>query len=160
MGSKCNLFLMLVTLAVTAPAMAANKCTGSDGRVTYQEAACPGHQQERPSPPGAQQRTPPSKDVMTPEEIMAVVEAQRERDKSTPARPAPVVTTEEPEKVVSVGMASDAVLNAWGRPNAVNKTQMAHGTTEQWVYYRGRYKRQYVYLLNGVVTSLQTIENN
>lgn len=95
---------------------------------------------------------------MTPDEIMAAVEAQRERDKAKPVRPVPVIAAEEPEKVVSVGMVRDAVLNAWGKPNAVNKTQMAHGTTEQWVYYRGRYKRQYVYLLNGVVRSVQTQE--
>lgn len=152
-------FLLLLCSTWIAPsAWAAHKCVGDDGRVSYQETPCPGAVQDRQVPTQVRQRPAVNKDVMTPDEIMAAVEAQRERDKAKPVRPAPVVAAEEPEKVVSVGMVSDAVLNAWGKPNAVNKTQMAHGTTEQWVYYRGRYKRQYVYLLNGVVRSIQTQE--
>ena len=58
---------------------------------------------------------------------------------------------------VAIGMTSDHVVQSWGKPTKINKTINASGTSEQWVYDRGRIgQSQYVYLSNGVVTSIQS----
>lgn len=52
----------------------------------------------------------------------------------------------------SVGMNAAAIRKScWGRPLRVNTTLTARGTHEQWVYAGG-----YLYLDDGVVTSIQT----
>jgi hypothetical protein len=52
-----------------------------------------------------------------------------------------------------VGMRADEIKDhlfyQW-RPNHINKTTTAHGVTEQWVTLRG-----YIYITNGIVTSVQ-----
>lgn len=51
-----------------------------------------------------------------------------------------------------VGMTADEVRNStWGNPSHINKTITVNGTSEQWVYGGNRY----IYLDNGVVTSIQ-----
>ncbi len=83
-------FLLLLCSTWMAPsAWAAHKCVGVDGRVSYQETPCPGAVQDRQVPTQVQPHPVVNKDVMTPDEIMAAVEAQRERDKAKPVRPAP-----------------------------------------------------------------------
>lgn len=53
---------------------------------------------------------------------------------------------------VAVGMSPDQVRKScWGKPKMVNETTTARGSHQQWVYGGG-----YVYLDNGVVTSIQT----
>jgi hypothetical protein len=44
--------------------------------------------------------------------------------------------------------------SCWGEPKTVNQTLTAHGKHEQWVYGSG----QYLYLDDGVLTSIQTSE--
>lgn len=54
----------------------------------------------------------------------------------------------EPE----IGMTEQEVYaSSWGYPNKKNTTTTASGTREQWVYDYG-----YIYLTNGIVTSIQT----
>ena len=53
-----------------------------------------------------------------------------------------------------VGMTAEQVRQAWGEPLRINRTQSAGGTQEQWVYGLG----YYVYVRNGVVTAVQTIQ--
>lgn len=51
-----------------------------------------------------------------------------------------------------IGMTSNEVLNTyWGKPDKVNRTTTAYGTSEQWVYGISKY----VYLENGKVTAIQ-----
>lgn len=53
----------------------------------------------------------------------------------------------------AIGMTSDEVLSSkWGNPNKKNVTTTADGTSEQWVYD----SYGYVYLDNGIVTTIQT----
>ena len=53
---------------------------------------------------------------------------------------------------VDIGMTADAVRkSSWGKPQKVNSTITANGRHEQWVYGGG-----YLYLDNGVLTSIQT----
>lgn len=51
-----------------------------------------------------------------------------------------------------IGLNAEGVLKScWGKPLRVNTTMTARGTYEQWVYGGG-----YLYLTDGVVTSIQT----
>lgn len=51
-----------------------------------------------------------------------------------------------------IGMSAQKVLEStWGEPTDINKTTTKYGVHEQWVYYGGRY----VYLEDGIVTSIQ-----
>ena len=52
---------------------------------------------------------------------------------------------------IHIGMAAAQVRAAWGAPESINSTINSFGQSEQWVYGGG----SYVYLDNGVVTSLQ-----
>nr|PZN59644.1 MAG: hypothetical protein DIU58_17700 [Sphaerobacter thermophilus] len=53
---------------------------------------------------------------------------------------------------VMIGMTAEMVREAWGRPERINETITASGRFEQWVYGLG----EYIYLENGVVTTIQT----
>ncbi|NMM64361.1 zinc-ribbon domain-containing protein [Clostridium sp. P21] len=56
------------------------------------------------------------------------------------------------KKEPRIGMTADEVRKStWGNPSHVNKTTTASGTSEQWVYSNNKY----IYLENGVVTSIQ-----
>lgn len=56
-------------------------------------------------------------------------------------------------KEVRVGMTDKEVIRSWGKPDKINKSISKAGTNEQWVYYRGNARSQYVYIDNGVVSS-------
>ncbi|AGK96763.1 zinc ribbon domain-containing protein [Clostridium pasteurianum] len=52
----------------------------------------------------------------------------------------------------TIGMTADQVRKStWGNPKSINRTTTAYGTSEQWVYPNYRY----IYLDNGIVTSIQ-----
>lgn len=55
---------------------------------------------------------------------------------------------------VTLGMRSEDVptKTSWGKPERINRTTNAHGTSEQWVY-PGYHS--YLYFDNGVLTSIQ-----
>jgi hypothetical protein len=53
---------------------------------------------------------------------------------------------------VSIGMTAEQIRkSSWGKPRSINETITAAGKHEQWVYGGG-----YLYLENGVLTSIQT----
>lgn len=52
---------------------------------------------------------------------------------------------------VRIGMTSDQAVEAWGKPEDINRTITRHATTEQWVYDIGRY----LYFENGTLVSIQ-----
>ena len=54
------------------------------------------------------------------------------------------------KKQVRIGMTTDMVRYAWGRPERVNRTVGSYGVHEQWVY-----GRTYLYFEDGVMTSFQ-----
>lgn len=56
---------------------------------------------------------------------------------------------------IDIGYTAQQVLeSSWGKPSQVNTTTNKYGSREQWVY-RGQGKSGYVYLENGIVTSIQ-----
>jgi len=70
----------------------------------------------------------------------------------------PAGQTRKPSKVpkdnngVSIGMTAEQIRkSSWGKPKSINETITAGGKHEQWVYGGG-----YLYLENGVLTSIQT----
>jgi hypothetical protein len=65
-------------------------------------------------------------------------------------RPPPKATQDN--NGVSIGMTGEQVRkSSWGKPKSINETITARGKHEQWVYGGG-----YLYLENGVLTSIQT----
>lgn len=63
-----------------------------------------------------------------------------------------VATQPTLNKSIRLGMTADQVRSSWGNPRSINATITARGKHEQWVYGIG----QYVYLTDGVVTTIQT----
>lgn len=61
------------------------------------------------------------------------------------------------QRKVAVSMTAAQVKRSWGPPTKVNKTISASSTSEQWVYDRGSVgSTQYVYLTDGIVSSIQS----
>jgi hypothetical protein len=58
------------------------------------------------------------------------------------------------EKQIRIGMTSEQVRAAWGKPYKINFTTSSFGTHEQWVM-SDSMNSDYVYFDNGVLTSLQ-----
>jgi hypothetical protein len=118
----------LLTLAVS-PAWSVNKCTGADGAVSYQEAPCvPGA--------GGQKLKLQPVPASTPTEVKfanAIASGK-----------------------IMIGMSAEQVRRAWGSPTKINGSTGSYGRHEQWVYDRGNFRSQYVYIQNGVVSSMQS----
>lgn len=51
---------------------------------------------------------------------------------------------------VQIGMTTSMCLEAWGKPNDINKTTTKNSWNEQWVY-----NRSYLYFENGILTAVQ-----
>lgn len=120
------------------------KCKNADGTIAFQETPCASKEGEKVriwrAPPAAetQQR---SGYYQREKERLAI---KHELDYAIASRE------------IRVGMTEDMVRESWGNPNKINTTVFGGGKSEQWVYYRGKVKSEYVYLQNGVVTSFQT----
>lgn len=55
-----------------------------------------------------------------------------------------------------IGMPKEELEKSlWGTPKKVNTTTTAGGTTEQWIYDRPYNNKAYVYVTNGIVTTIQ-----
>lgn len=54
---------------------------------------------------------------------------------------------------VTLGMSETQAVEAWGRPNDINRTTFSGGVHEQWVY--GEYGGNYLYFEDGILTSIQ-----
>lgn len=119
----------LLTIA-TAPAWAVNKCTGPDGAVVFQDAPCAGKGESIAVKPAAG-----SLSSVTPRAANAIAQGK-----------------------VFVGMTADEVRRSWGAPTKINSTLSGSGSSQQWVYDRGNFKSQYVYLDNGIVSTIQSPE--
>lgn len=110
-------------------AWAVNKCTGPDGKVSYQEAPC------------------------TSSSVGEQIKLQ-----TGPVANSEDVTFNNAISVgrVMIGMSEAQVRRSWGSPTKINSSVGTYGKHEQWVFDRGGFRAQYVYLQNGVVTSIQS----
>ncbi|WP_159105878.1 DUF4124 domain-containing protein [Ideonella sp. B508-1] len=125
-------------------AAAINKCKTPEGRTVYQDAPCPGAESVNLSGAG-------KADLSSPGALYMQREIARQ-DRNSKVRDAIA------RGAVSIGMTADEVVQSWGRPTKVNRSIGAGGAHEQWVYDRGDFRAQYVYLDNGVVTGAQSQE--
>lgn len=126
-----NKLLILAALSVITPTWAANKCTASDGSVSFQDAPCPGNGR--------------SESLKLPE-VAPTTESE-----------ARINTALASGKVVA-GMTSAQAKRAWGSPTKINSSVGRYGRNEQWVYERSDYRNYYLYMENGILTSFQTPE--
>lgn len=150
--------ISFAALSLAAPAaLAMNKCTSPDGKIVFQDRPCAA-EQATSNQQAPQQRAPQGGNVMPISEITKNLnsQVQRKLDDRANAVPQVVRPPEELERgKVLPGMEAAAVLAAWGKPSQINKTTTATSVREQWVYFRGRASTDYVYLVNGVTTSVQ-----
>ena len=116
----------------TSPAFAVQKCVDQDGKVSYQAQPC------APAAKSAESLKLAPVPATTPldSNISAAIATQR----------------------VLIGMTSAQARRSWGEPTKINVSTGSYGTNEQWVYDRGGHRAQYVYVQNGVVTSIQSPE--
>ena len=56
--------------------------------------------------------------------------------------------------IIEIGFTDMMVEEALGLPDSINRTEYSFFIREQWVYNKGKY--QYIYLEDGIVTSIQT----
>lgn len=128
MRYQTHLFAAIVLLH--SQAWAVNKCTGPDGKVSFQDAPCD------LSAKSSEKLKLPDVAPTTAEDsrINAAIAAQRLR----------------------IGMTAQHVRRSWGAPTKINLSVGSYGKHEQWIYARGDFVSQYVYLQNGVVTSMQS----
>lgn len=119
-------------LVYSSSSWAVHKCVGADGKVAYQEAPC-------------------SSTAKTAESLkLDPVPPTTPRDSRINAA---IATS----KIV-VGMTAAQARRSWGAPTKINRSVGSYGSHEQWVYDRGGFKSQYVYVENGVVTGVQSPE--
>lgn len=130
-----KILILLVCLIVMSNANAdAYKCKNSSGKFEYQDSPCTTGEKMKlqydsiPSDPDAANIHP---DVIANYETLIS------------------------QKKVGVGMTAKMTERAWGKPHRVNTTVGRNGRSEQWIYDRGSYVFDYVYVENGIVKSVQ-----
>ena len=88
------------------------------------------------------------------EKMKAEAESKAEQMKAEAESKAEQMKAEAESKAkggVRIGMTKKEVLKSnWGKPHSINKTTLANGTTEQWVYDFPNY----LYFTNGVLTAI------
>ena len=136
--------LLLIAAALSAlcaPAWAVNKCTGADGRVTYQEGDCSPGSKTLPIPSACCSPSNSDAGLGLDERIKrAAIKCGLDKLPEYP----------------SIGWAEERFLScsvvALTQAPHINTTETAFGTTKQYVY---RYYRAYVYVRGGKVTTVQ-----
>jgi hypothetical protein len=122
---------MCLLISATPAGWAMNKCTGQDNKVVFQDLPCDASAKKDEK---IVVQAPPSPLTAEQLQIRAAVASGK----------------------VSVGMTEQQVRSSWGEPTKTNVTTGSYGRHEQWIYDRGNFVSQYVYLQNGVVTGVQS----
>jgi len=139
---------LVLCAAAASPVLAVNKCILVDGKVIYQDAPCataakPG---EAVNLSGAGEANLASQGAQ---------QARRDVEKAARAERVALAIA---RGQVFVGMGADEVVMSWGHPTRVNVSVGSYGRHEQWVYDRGRFRSQFVYLQNWIVSAIQSSE--
>lgn len=121
----------IAALIYSSNLLAAYKCTGPDGKVTFTDQPC-----------------------MKSESSEAIdIEAKKKRKSGYQSLPSSC-SAREASREISIGMTEDEVYKTCRYPDDINRTRSADYEHEQWVY--GEFPRTtYIYIENGVVTSMQ-----
>jgi hypothetical protein len=167
---KSRFVILISLLLASAHAHAINKCMAPDGKVSYQDAPCDASstpskiKANSASDPGEAQRTR----LRAQGEAARVKAIEVQREIEFQQRRAQEIrdnaATDKRNRLakaawehrVAIGHSAAQVREAWGEPTRINRSIHTGRTYEQWVY-RGAdaHSTQYVYLENGVVTSMQ-----
>lgn len=149
--------LLVLTLIATSVQAQVYRCT-ADGRTVYSQMPCAADERDVEKVQ-IFDRGPAEDDAAAAraraEGLRDRVSADREREQSQREFNRRVTNAIAAKKVF-VGMTADDVRRSWGRPDRINRTVTGSTVSEQWIYDRGNYKSQYVYVRNGEVTSLQS----
>jgi hypothetical protein len=133
-------FASLIFVSFQAAAATGFKCTLPDGRVLREQSTCYGVGAIREEP-----------ELRTPAEALAEHDAAA---RESAERQAEMIAKNEPR----IGMtAADAraLPYPWGEPRRINVTLTADHRREQWAY-----PCAYLYLVDGIVTSMQDLACN
>jgi hypothetical protein len=136
--NKLKITLAAALVISAAGANAVNKCSLPNGTFVYQDLPCE-------SKPVAFNAAPASGAGPSGAEEVADVKWRRE------------VMSAISRRYILIGMTEKEARQSWGSPSKINSTISAGTTSEQWIY-RGSYigGDSYVYVRNGIVTSMQT----
>ena len=137
--------LVVVIVVGASHAQVVNKCTGLNGKVTYQDQPC-GSDQAKSSVNLSGSGTGDS----------ASEGSQYWQREAARQKRADRVQEAIANQRVFIGMTADEVRASWGAPSKINASVGSWGTHEQWVYDRSNFRSQYVYVENGVVRSMQS----
>lgn len=134
--------LCAVALFLCAPAWAINKCTGADGKVVFQDAACEGRGEKMVV--RSTQSAPASTAATTPDWQRDAVEVDKRA----------AILEAIGKRVAVVGMNGAQLEQAMGLPNRINFGEYKTGSTQQRIYERGS-STWYVYTDEKFVTAVQ-----
>ena len=140
MTRKIKHYLLLSAALLTAPAWAVNKCTGADGKVSYQEAPCAGSGQS------LNVRTTSSPAASNSQSEAQARLSKLKRDNAM----AEAIRTHTP----IVGMTMAELEKAMGPATKVNADNY-NGTRRDQVIYERSNETWYVYTTDGRVESVQ-----
>lgn len=150
MNTKFIILITVLTVLTSGQVIAdAYKCKKPDGTIQFQQIPCAG---------GEVIIIPKS----PPHSLRSSKDGLREGERALLDQANYRIEAEKGNVVP--GMPEKYVLQSWGNPTKINHTLNHSGASEQWVYYfktKSRYGRvlsertAYVYLENGVVTSVQ-----
>jgi len=129
--------ILAAALLITTPAWAINRCTGADGKVSYQEGTCAHDAAAKAITPVAQPRS-----------------SQSLNDRiNNAAKQCGVAKLPE---YPAVGWSEDQFLNCsvvgLSETPKINTTETANGVSKQYVF---RYYKTYVYVRRGMVAAVQ-----
>ena len=141
---RSKVVLVALLLGGVAPAWAVNKCPGPGGKVVYQDAPCEGGEKVNISGAGVADPNSQGANYWKKESER---QARSER-----------VTSAIAQQKIFVGMTAEEARRSWGNPTKINTSVGSYGKHEQWVYRRGGAPAQYVYVENGMVSSMQSSE--
>lgn len=151
------LLILATALPLQAAAASLNKCVDENGQVTFTQLACSqgrageridiasGNQGMTMGPPrtesAAQATRPEQAEGRTRAPTLTVVggkDGAACSDASDTEIRSAIVRNE-----VFVGMTAEQAVKSWGKPHKINSS--SHGS-DQWVYYRGGYDADYLYI--------------
>ncbi len=134
-------FVIAIAAVASSPVWAVNKCPAPGGKYVYQDLPCDDAQKVDLSGSG-QANADATGNQYWQREIARQKRADRVLDAVN-------------SRKIFIGMTADEAIQSWGRPTRVNADISARGRQEQWVYRRGGGADQYVYVENGIVTTIQ-----
>lgn len=129
-------------VALCDPALAVNKCKDKNGGTFYQDLPCDGGVKVVIHGDGE------SGGLTSDPDQLKIESLRRERRAA--------INSAIARGRVAVGMTAEEARGSWGSPTKINTSIGSYGKHEQWIYDRGNFVSQYVYIENGKVTAIQS----